>query len=236
MLEVRLRGQAQGYGPAAPRARTVRTPAHDAVDPSPSIQVLRVRAGLADTSKAAPERAKISRGGLVRALAAPALDHLSVSRIAAEVGVWWSAANAAILAEGKRRLIDDPHRFDGVTTIGVEPSRVWFGEYLDRSAPLNIAVERHSIAIRCQLILPVSASRWRRRSPAAFRWLWGSSRTRVWSVERVVGRIGVEVSLRMEVPTLTIRKTSTCSTLPSPRPASPRSAASTSSASKPSGS
>ena len=32
----------------------------------------------------------------------------------------WSAANTAVLAEGKRRLIDDEHRFDGVTTIGVD--------------------------------------------------------------------------------------------------------------------
>ncbi|MBD4580806.1 ISL3 family transposase, partial [Xanthomonas citri pv. citri] len=39
-------------------------------------------------------------------------------------GVSWSAANAAVLAEGKRRLIDDPARFDGVTTIGVD-EHVW---------------------------------------------------------------------------------------------------------------
>jgi transposase len=38
--------------------------------------------------------------------------------------VSWSAANDAVLAEGKRRLIDDPHRFDGVTTIGVD-EHVW---------------------------------------------------------------------------------------------------------------
>lgn len=46
----------------------------------------------------------------------------------------------------------------------------------------------------------------------------GSSRTRVWSPERVAGRIGVEVSLRMEVLTLPIRKTSTCPSLLSSRP------------------
>ncbi|MCW1065339.1 transposase, partial [Streptococcus anginosus] len=43
---------------------------------------------------------------------------------AAGLGVSWSAANAAVLAEGKRRLIDDPARFDGVTTIGVD-EHVW---------------------------------------------------------------------------------------------------------------
>lgn len=43
----------------------------------------------------------------------------------------WHTANTAIIAEGKRRLIDDPARFDGVTTIGVD-EHVWrhtrFGE------------------------------------------------------------------------------------------------------------
>lgn len=72
------------------------------------------------TTKAAPARAKISRGGLAWGLAGLVLDHLSVSRIAAGLGVSWSAANAAILTEGKRRLINDPHRFDGATTIGVD--------------------------------------------------------------------------------------------------------------------
>ncbi len=52
------------------------------------------------------------------------IDHLTVTRVAAGLGVSWSAANAAVLAEGKRRLIDDPARFDGVTTIGVD-EHVW---------------------------------------------------------------------------------------------------------------
>ncbi|MBU5181892.1 ISL3 family transposase, partial [Cutibacterium acnes] len=77
-----------------------------------------------DTSKAAPERAKISRGGLAWGLSGLVLDHLSVSRVAAGLGVSWSAANSAVLAEGERQLIDDPARFDGVTTIGVD-EHVW---------------------------------------------------------------------------------------------------------------
>ena len=77
-----------------------------------------------DTSKAAPARAKISRGGLRWGLEGLVLDHLSVSRVAAGLGVSWSAANSAILAEGKRHLIDDARRFDGVTTIGVD-EHVW---------------------------------------------------------------------------------------------------------------
>lgn len=32
----------------------------------------------------------------------------------------WHAANSAIIAEVRRRLIDDAGRFDGVTTIGVD--------------------------------------------------------------------------------------------------------------------
>jgi hypothetical protein len=41
---------------------------------------------------------------------------LSVSRVAAGLGVAWHTANTAVLAEGHRVLIDDPARFDGVTT------------------------------------------------------------------------------------------------------------------------
>lgn len=32
----------------------------------------------------------------------------------------WDIANDAIIAEGKRVLIDDPARFDGVTVLGVD--------------------------------------------------------------------------------------------------------------------
>ena len=36
------------------------------------------------------------------------VDHLTVSRAAAGLGVGWHTANTAILTEGKRLLIDDP--------------------------------------------------------------------------------------------------------------------------------
>jgi len=75
-------------------------------------------------SRAAAPRAKISRGGLTWALTGIVVDHLTVTRVAAGLEVSWSAANHAILAEGRRRLIDDPTRFDGVTTIGVD-EHVW---------------------------------------------------------------------------------------------------------------
>jgi len=77
-----------------------------------------------DTTQAAPARAKISRGGLGWGLAGLVIDHLSVSRVAAGLGVSWSAANEAILTEGKQRLIEDPNRFENVTTIGVD-EHVW---------------------------------------------------------------------------------------------------------------
>ena len=75
-------------------------------------------------TRAAAPRAKISRLGVEWALRGIVINHLTVTRVAAGLGVSWSAANTAVLAEGKRRLIDDPGRFDGVTTIGVD-EHVW---------------------------------------------------------------------------------------------------------------
>jgi len=73
-----------------------------------------------DTSKAAQPRAKLSRRGLRWALEGIVCQHLTVARVAEGLGVSWSTANDAVLAEGKRVLINDPSRFDGVTTIGVD--------------------------------------------------------------------------------------------------------------------
>ena len=52
------------------------------------------------------------------------VDHLTVSRVAAGLDVAWHTANTAVLEEGRRLLIDDPERFDGVTVIGVD-EHVW---------------------------------------------------------------------------------------------------------------
>ena len=57
-----------------------------------------------DTTNAAAPRAKISRGGVGWALKAIVVDHLTVSRAAAGLGVSWHTANTAILAEGYRSL------------------------------------------------------------------------------------------------------------------------------------
>jgi transposase len=77
-----------------------------------------------DISRAAPPRAKLSRAALRWALEALVVAHLSVARVAAALGVSWNTANDAVLAEGRRVLIDDPARFNGVKVVGVD-EHVW---------------------------------------------------------------------------------------------------------------
>ena len=116
-----------------PRDTVVRRLAHEPFGHRPTTLLIRVRryrcswcrlVWREDTSQAAPERAKISRGGLRWALEAVVIDHLTVSRTAANLGVSWHTANTAILTAGRQQLINDPHRFDQVTTIGVD-EHVW---------------------------------------------------------------------------------------------------------------
>jgi len=73
-----------------------------------------------DTTTAAEPRAKLSRGGLRWALEGIVVQHLSMARIAEGPAVSWDTANNAVLAEGRRVLIADPTRFDGVQVIGVD--------------------------------------------------------------------------------------------------------------------
>lgn len=77
-----------------------------------------------DTTAAAPPRAKISRGGLGCASGSMVVDHLTVDGAAAGLGVCWHAANSATIPGGRRRLIYDTGRLEGVTMIGVD-ERVW---------------------------------------------------------------------------------------------------------------
>ena len=58
------------------------------------------------------------------ALEALIIDHLTIARVAAGLGVAWHTANDAVLAEGQRLLIEDPDRFDAVRVLGVE-EHVW---------------------------------------------------------------------------------------------------------------
>ena len=73
-----------------------------------------------DTSRAAEPRARLSRRALRWALEGIVCRHLTVARVAEALAVSWDTANDAVLAEGRRVLIADPDRFDGVTVIGVD--------------------------------------------------------------------------------------------------------------------
>ena len=77
-----------------------------------------------DTTRAAEPRAKLSRRGLRWALEGLVVQHLTVARVADGLAVSWNTANNAVLAEGQRKLIADPTRFDGVQVIGVD-EHVW---------------------------------------------------------------------------------------------------------------
>ncbi|KGM13970.1 transposase, partial [Cellulomonas bogoriensis 69B4 = DSM 16987] len=77
-----------------------------------------------DTSRAAEPRAKLSRTALRWALVGLVCQHLTVARLAEALAVSWDTANDAVLAEGKRALLDDPTRFEDVKVIGVD-EHVW---------------------------------------------------------------------------------------------------------------
>ena len=71
-------------------------------------------------STMAEPRARLSRGGLRWALTALVCQHLTVARIAEALGVSCNTANTAVLAESRRVLTADSHRFDGVRVLGVD--------------------------------------------------------------------------------------------------------------------
>jgi transposase len=113
----------------APRDTVVRRLAHEPMGWRPTVLEVTVRryrctgcghVWRQDTSRAAEPRARLSRRGLRWALEGIVVQHLTVARVAEGLGVSWNTANDAVLAEGKRVLIDDPDRFDGVTVVGVD--------------------------------------------------------------------------------------------------------------------
>jgi transposase len=116
-----------------PRENVTRLLAHELLGWRPTTLLLTVRryqctgcghVWRQDTTAAAQPRSKISRRGLRWALEGLVLEHLSIAWIAEGLGVAWNTANTAVLAEGHRLLIADEHRFDAVTTIGVD-EHVW---------------------------------------------------------------------------------------------------------------
>jgi transposase len=117
----------------SPRDSVVRRLAHEPFGWRPTTLLVTVRryrctgcghVWRQDTSLAAEPRAKLSRRGLRWALEGIVCQHLTVARVAEALGVAWNTANDAVLAEGKRVLIEDPGRFDGVKVIGVD-EHVW---------------------------------------------------------------------------------------------------------------
>jgi len=120
-----------GFGRS--RDTTLRRLAHEPLGWRPTLLLVTVRryrcdgcghVWRQDTSRAAEPRAKLSRGALRWALEGIVCQHLTVARVAEGLGVSWNTANSAVLAEGRRVLIDDPRRFDGVKVIGVD-EHVW---------------------------------------------------------------------------------------------------------------
>ncbi len=118
---------------ALSRGTDTRQLAHEPFGHRPTMLLVRVRrykcsgcgrSWREDLTAAAAERAKLSRRGMRWALEGIVIDHLTVSRVAAGLGVSWHTANDAVLAEGRRVLIDNPGRFDGVRVLGVD-EHVW---------------------------------------------------------------------------------------------------------------
>jgi len=73
-----------------------------------------------DTGRAAEPRARLSRRALRWALEAIVCQHLTIARVAEALAVSWDTANNAVLDEGRRMLIGDPNRLDGVRVLGVD--------------------------------------------------------------------------------------------------------------------
>ena len=77
-----------------------------------------------DTNRLAEPRARLTRSAVKWGLRALGLECMSISRVAAALGISWHTANTAILASAQATLLDDPHRFDGVEVLGVD-EHVW---------------------------------------------------------------------------------------------------------------
>jgi transposase len=116
-------------GEGAPRDTVTRRLAHEPFGWRPTTLLVTItrfrcagclRVWRQDTSRAAESRARLSRRALRWALEAIVCQHLSVARVAEALAVSWDTANSAVLDEGRRVLISDPHRLDGVAVIGVD--------------------------------------------------------------------------------------------------------------------
>ena len=116
-----------------PRDTVIRRLAHEPLGWRPTVLEVAVRryrcvecghVWRQDTTRAAAPRAKLSRRALRWALEALVVQHLPVARIAEALDVAWDTANNAVLDAGRRVLIEDEHRLDGVRVVGVD-EHVW---------------------------------------------------------------------------------------------------------------
>jgi len=77
-----------------------------------------------DTSSVVAPEAKLSHAAALWALKSVVIDRVSIARVAGNLGVSWHTANDAVLDTGRRLLIDDPNRLNGVRVLGVD-EHVW---------------------------------------------------------------------------------------------------------------
>ncbi|VEI14174.1 Transposase and inactivated derivatives [Actinomyces viscosus] len=79
-----------------------------------------------DTSRVAQPRARLTHAAVEWGLRALGLESMSVSRVAAALGISWHTASTAILTHAQSALLGDSHRFDGVEVIGVDDAPARF--------------------------------------------------------------------------------------------------------------
>ena len=77
-----------------------------------------------DTSTLAEPRTRLTHAAVEWGLRALALECMSVSRVAAALGISWHTANNAILTRAEQTITGNPDRFDGVEILGVD-EHVW---------------------------------------------------------------------------------------------------------------
>ena len=77
-----------------------------------------------DTSALAEPRTRLTHAAVEWGLRALALECMSVSRVAAALGISWHTANNAILTRAEQTITGNPDRFDGVEVLGVD-EHVW---------------------------------------------------------------------------------------------------------------
>ena len=116
---LRLRGPRARHRDPAARPRTARLAPRHVGGHDPSLPVCRVfHVWRQDTTLAAGPRAKFRVAGSGGRWRRSWSGTCTVARIAEGLSVAGNTASNAVLAEGKRALIDDTTRFDGVTAIG----------------------------------------------------------------------------------------------------------------------